>query len=193
METTTATLIGIVTTVGGILFFLFGIQMNMVNEVSRRLRNYVEEPQGKQNPLPLTAETRKAELTGTFRSRVLGPWIARITDFLGRLTPGRLSSAMENDLTMAGNPLGLSPRGFYFIRMGSTLIGFLLAFIMVQGAFAPEPTLIGGMPCLRSVYIHYFTEDLAAQKSAQTENGDNKSNARCIGYVDSLCGCWAGF
>ena len=146
METTTATLIGIITTVGGILFFLLGIQMNMVNEVSRRLRNYVEEPQGQPKTLPLTAETRKAELRGTFRSRILGPWIARITDFLGRLTPGRLSQAMENDLAIAGNPLGLSPRGFYFIRMGSTLIGFLLAFILVRGAFAPEPMLIGGMP-----------------------------------------------
>jgi tight adherence protein C len=146
MESTTATLVGIVTTVGGILFFLFGMQMNMVNEVSRRLRDYVEEPQGQAKQLPLTTETRKAELSGSFRSRILGPWIARVTDFLGRLTPGSLSPALESDLAIAGNPFGLSPRGFYFIRMGSTLVGLLLAFVMMRAALAPQADVIGGMP-----------------------------------------------
>lgn len=146
METTTATLIGIITTVGGIIFFLFGLQMNMVNEVSKRLRDYVEEPQTHPTPLPLSTETRNVELAGSFRARVFGPWIAKVSNFLGRLTPGKLSPALENELILAGNPLGFTSRGFYFVRMGSTLIGFLLAFLMMRGAIAPEPQVIGGIP-----------------------------------------------
>lgn len=127
------------------MFLLLGIQANTVNEVSRRLREYVEEPQGKPKILPFATEMRRVELRGSFRKRVLEPWVARITDFLGRLTPGRLSQSLEDDLIVAGNPFGLSPRGFYFLRMGSTLVGFLLAFVMVRAAVAPDPTVVDGL------------------------------------------------
>ena len=145
METSTATLIGLITIVGGYLFFMFGIRMNMVNEVTKRLRDYVEEPQGQPKVIPFTSEMRQVELRGTFRSRILEPWIARVTDFLGRLTPGKLSQSLEADLVIAGNPFGLSPRGFYFVRMGSTLVGFLLAFIMVRAAVLPDSAVTDGI------------------------------------------------
>jgi tight adherence protein C len=145
MDTSTAMLLGYIIAVGGILFFLLGIQMNTVNEVSKRLRDYVEDSPGKPRILPLTTEIRQAELKGSFRRRILEPWIAKITDFLGSLTPGNLSRSLENDLMIAGNPFGLTPRGFYFVRMGSTLVGFLLAFVMVRAAIAPDPTVVEGI------------------------------------------------
>lgn len=147
MEPTISTLIGIVITVGGIVFFLLGLRLNMVNELSKRLRDYVEEPQGfTDKPLPLAISTRRAELSGTFSSRVMGPWIVKVTDLIGRFTPGKISVELENQLALAGNPMGLTGRGFYVLRMGSTLIGILLAFLMLRASFLPAESAGGRLP-----------------------------------------------
>jgi tight adherence protein C len=142
MEPTIATLASIVVTVGGITFFLLGIRLNMVNEVSKRLQEYVEEFQDTPESFPLTVSTRKVELSGNFRSRVLVPWLVKITDFFGRITPGKLSKDLENQLAVAGNPMGLTPKGFYSIRIGSVLLGVVIAIFFLRSSFVPtEPTL----------------------------------------------------
>jgi tight adherence protein C len=146
MEPTIATLIGIVVTVGGIAFILLGIRLNMVSEMSKRLNEYVEEIQEASKRHPLTASTSGVELSGSFRSRVLRPWIIKITDVFGRITPGRLSKDLEDQLSIAGNPMGLTPRGFYSIRIGSILLGVVISFFLLRSSFLPADPTLGTMP-----------------------------------------------
>lgn len=88
MEPNIAMLVGIVVTVGGIAFFLLGIRLNMVNELSKRLQEYVEEFQETPESFPLTMSTRRIEPSGSFLSRVLAPWFVKITDFFGNFPQG---------------------------------------------------------------------------------------------------------
>ncbi|NIM95922.1 MAG: type II secretion system F family protein [Anaerolineales bacterium] len=142
--------IGFVLITVGILFFLFGIHSSMAGKVSQRLHEYVIEYSEDPKQQAIYTSSRKAELAGSFRTRILVPSFRKLSSFFGRIAPGRLSSNLENQLAIAGNPMGLGAREFYGIRIAFTLLGIAVAYFLLQGQILPsdpisDPITIGGV------------------------------------------------
>ncbi len=106
------------------------------NAFSRRLHEYVDEAGGGWKlPDPLL-RSRQQELAGTFRSRLLIPTFRRLTGVLGSLTPAGMFDQLQEQLALAGNPLGMGPREFYGLRIGFTAFGLWLAYSFLRSGLA---------------------------------------------------------
>ncbi len=116
----------------GVAFFALGLNSLSVNELAQRLNEYVSQ-EARARKARSSVVSHRAELSGSFRTRVITPWLKRFSLLVGKLTPGELSANVERELALAGNPMGLGPREFYGIRFVFSLIGIWLAFQILQG------------------------------------------------------------
>ncbi|UCF61294.1 MAG: type II secretion system F family protein [Anaerolineaceae bacterium] len=116
----------------GVSFFVLGMNSFSVNELAQRLNDYVSQEAGARKSRS-SLISRRSELSGSFRTRVISPLIKRLSLIIGKLTPGELSANVERELAIAGNPMGLGPREFYGIRFLFSLLGIWLAFQILQG------------------------------------------------------------
>lgn len=132
MQPVIMSIVSFVLVVAGVSFFALGLNSFLVNELAQRLNEYVsQETEARKTRSSILS--RRAELSGSFRTRIITPWFKRFSQLIGMLTPGRLSANVERELAIAGNPLGLGPREFYGIRFAFSLIGIWLAFQIFQG------------------------------------------------------------
>ena len=132
MQPTLATFIALIIGISGVVFFLIGLRSNSADELTKRVIQYVSDAEHTEPSI--STPVRRADLSGSFRMRVLSPAFSKTADLIGRLTPGRLSTTLENQLALAGNPMGLTPRGFYLFRIIFTFMGMFFAFSMLRGA-----------------------------------------------------------
>lgn len=81
------------------------------------------------------------EMELPFAQRVLGPMLDRLSEFIMRLTPGRVQQSIQLKLLQAGNPMGSN----HFLGL-QTLVaaGLSLAGLMMSGPFLQEKPLAGG-------------------------------------------------
>ena len=135
MQPMLMSLAGFALFIAGLAFFLFGLQASSTSELSQRLHEYVIKQTEWSKNRTSSFISRRSELRGSFRTRIISPLFKKLGRLLGQLTPGRLSASLEHRLALAGNPLGLGPREFYGIRFVFTLIGIWLAFKILQGEF----------------------------------------------------------
>ncbi|OGO18764.1 MAG: hypothetical protein A2Z14_06325 [Chloroflexi bacterium RBG_16_48_8] len=137
--------IGFILLIIGLSFLVLGLRATASDRITERLYIYLGGMEQKDAGLALTQRQRRIQLTGSFRTRILIPAFQIIARFFGRLTPGRISANMEKQLAIAGNPLGLSPREFYGIRLLFTAIGIGLAFMLLQSDLYTSSGMSGGM------------------------------------------------
>ena len=134
VQLVTISLVGLTIVAGGLLLLVFGLTAGGTAEETVRLRNYVSEAIEVEHSSPAqTMAFRRGELSGSFRARLILPWLKRLGRLLGQLTPARLIDDLRRQLTMAGNPLGLGPREFYGLRLMSALLGLGAAFWLLRG------------------------------------------------------------
>jgi tight adherence protein C len=126
----------------GLVVLFFSLRWLNSDEVSPRLKAYVAEEgqQARRVDPALTVQSR--QVSGSLMSRVILPMVRRMSDFLGRLTPARSMEAVQHQLTVAGNPLGLGAREFYGLRFAFTIVGLLLAFLFLQRGFSRNNILL---------------------------------------------------
>jgi len=136
-------LIGLVFMAGGLLFVAFGLRSALVTEDALRLLEYVDKPMVQAPERIPALSFRKAELAGSFRTRVLLPWFQRLGRLFGRLTPARAVDDLRRQLAIAGTPLGLGPREFYGIRFLFALTTIALAFVILRGGITPAASSAG--------------------------------------------------
>lgn len=85
--------------------------------------------------VPLTVD--ELELQGPFTQRVLMPMMQRLIRMAGRLAPQRNVERLRHDLTVAGNPYGLTVTDFLGIRFIAGLFGAgvgLLGLLLGSGS-----------------------------------------------------------
>jgi tight adherence protein C len=129
---------------GGMLLF-FSLRGADANAFNRRLHEYVDEAgQGWKPPNPLL-RSRQQELSGTFRTRLLIPAFRRLTGVLGSLTPAGMFDQLQEQLALAGNPLGMGPRDFYGLRIGFTALGLWVAYGLLRNGLASAPVSEAGI------------------------------------------------
>lgn len=133
MQSIAASLTGFVFVAGGLLFLAFSLRTAGDNEVASRLHAYVGDHAAWQQQRTPVLSFRQAELSGSFVTRILQPWVTSLGRIFGRLAPARVMEDLRRQLVMAGNPWGLGPREFYGLRLVSTMVGLGLAFMLIRG------------------------------------------------------------
>jgi tight adherence protein C len=137
--------IGFILLIIGLIILFFGFRYTSADSITERLYIYLGGMEPQDAELSLSQRQRRPQVSGSFRTRILYPTFHSIAGFFGRLTPGRLSASMERQLAIAGNPMGLGPREFYAIRLGFTVIGFVLALMLIQSGLYSTNTMAGGI------------------------------------------------
>ncbi len=116
----------------GLIVLFLSLRWLNADEVAPRLQTYVAEEGSQGQSVDPALAVQNRQVSGSLMSRVILPMIRGMSDFLGRLTPARSMEAVQHQLTVAGNPLGLGAREFYGLRFAFTMVGLLLAFLFLR-------------------------------------------------------------
>jgi tight adherence protein C len=116
----------------GVFALFFGMRSFTVDELSRRLDNFVTVQSVDLSSTQQEASVRRTDLSGPFRSRMLEPFIRQVGGFFGRLTPTGSIANLDHLLEIAERPYGLGPREFYGFRILILILGVWLAFMVFQ-------------------------------------------------------------
>jgi tight adherence protein C len=132
MPTLIILLIGLFFAALGVIALFFGIRSFTVDELARRLDNFVMVQAVEVSPISPEASVRRTDLSGSFRKRMLEPFIRQVGGFFGRLTPSGSISNLDHLLEIAERPYGLGPREFYGFRILIMILSIWLAFVVFQ-------------------------------------------------------------
>ncbi len=132
MPTIVILFIGIVLAGLGVSALFFGLRSFTVNDMSRRLDNFVTVQSVDLSSTKQEASVRRTDLSGSFRTRMLEPFIQQVGGLFGRLTPSGSITNLEHLLDIAERPYGLGPREFYGFRIIFMILGVWLAFMIFQ-------------------------------------------------------------
>ena len=116
----------------GVLVLFMAMRTFTVNEVSQRLNEFVTVQSRQTTMTPTESTLQRADLSGSFRTRILQPFIHQVGSIFGRFTPSSSIVALEHQLTIADRPYGLGPREFYGFRIISMIMGVVFAFLLLQ-------------------------------------------------------------
>jgi tight adherence protein C len=138
--------------IGGAVL-VFSVRAMTADNVSHRLREYVdlESEENQISSSHLVAQNR--ELSGSFISRIVLPGFRRVGRLFGRLTPGRTLEQLSQQLAIAGHPLGLGAREFYGIRLLFMVLGMLIAFLLIREGVTQQNLLAGVLAFVIAGYI----------------------------------------
>jgi tight adherence protein C len=129
---------------GGVFVVVVGLRGLQTDDVTNRLDEYLAEA-GKKRESVLSSEAwaiRTRELSGTMTTRILVPMLKRLGRTLSRITPAGMMSSLDQQLTVAGNPMGIGAREFYGIRMVTSLLGIVLAYLVLNRFDGPLYSLL---------------------------------------------------
>jgi tight adherence protein C len=116
----------------GLLIVYLGLRTFTVNEVSQRLDHFVTVQPTTLATTPTESVFRRTDLAGSFRTRMLEPFIHQIGGLFGRVTPSSSIDRLEHQLMIADRPYGLGPREFYGLRIIFMILGIIAAFLMLR-------------------------------------------------------------
>jgi tight adherence protein C len=116
----------------GLLVMFLGMRSFTVNEVTRRLNDFVAFQSHDLKVAPQQVAIQRTDLSGPFRTRILEPSIQRVGGLFGRFMPASSMESLEHKLNIAERPYGLGPREFYGIRIVFMILGILAAFYISQ-------------------------------------------------------------
>lgn len=129
MQMQFALIIGLGLLLVGVLFVTLSFSWFRRDDLSQRMRSYVGEEVG-QRQLETSLLARSLELQGTFSQRTLLPFLRKISGLLGNLLPARRVAALDQKLSIAGNPMGMRAWEFYGLQMAFGLMGFIISFLV---------------------------------------------------------------
>jgi tight adherence protein C len=126
----------------GLLFVILSLRWLSTDELSRRLQEFVKEPLKGPAAWETALSVRRRELSGSFAKRILLPGFKTLGRILGRLTPASTLQTLGQQLTIAGNPLGLGAREFYGLRLAFLLLGFWLTFMILRPGLTTQRLML---------------------------------------------------
>ncbi len=116
----------------GLLIVYLGLRTFTVNEVSQRLDHFVTVQPTTLSTAPTESIFRRTDLSGSFRTRMLEPFIHQVGGLFGRFTPSSSIDRLEHQLMIADRPYGLGPREFYGFRIIFMILGIWGAIYMLR-------------------------------------------------------------
>ena len=136
MELVIVLLIGISLLGLGALAFYFAIRTFTVSEVNQRLNDFVSVETTQSRIAPTDPVVQRVDLSGSFNTRILQPFINQVGSIFGRFTPSGSIDQIEHQLSIADRPYGLGPREFYGFRIIFMILGVLGAYLLLQRSTA---------------------------------------------------------
>jgi tight adherence protein C len=145
---------------GGILL-IYSLRGANTSAMNHRLHQYVDQTVISARPQDSLLLSRSRELSGTFRARILAPLFRGFTGILGSLTPTSTLRKLEEQVALAGHPLGMGPREFYGLQFVFMALGLLLAYGLLRAELAGNglggsTTLINAIAAALAVSICYY-------------------------------------
>lgn len=123
----------------GVFFLLAGVMVIYLafrwlnkDEVSNRLQVFVVEQESSKRRWASASPLRSRELAGNIINRVLLPWLRAMARFFNRFTPRGVVDDVGQSLVIAGHPYGLGPREFLGLHLVFSMIGIVLAYLVVR-------------------------------------------------------------
>lgn len=186
MELFVTSLCASILVVAGGLLLVYSLRGAQTSALNHRLHQYVDQTVlgAKQQESLLLSRPR--ELSGTFRARILSPFFRGFTGILGSLTPASTLKKLEEQLALAGNPLGMGPREFYGLQFIFMALGLLLAYGALRNGLAGagaggSGTLFNAVAAALAVSICYFLP-----KSWLRTRAGKRREAIARGLADAL-------
>jgi tight adherence protein C len=136
-------LFGILLMLLGAVVFIVGMRLTSTSELDQRLQNYLLDPLENSQSWINEEETIRPEITGSLVDRTLVPTFRRLGGVIGRLIPRRSIQALDKQLIVAGNPLGLRGREFYGIRIVFIFLAGLTGYAIISRSNRPINFLAG--------------------------------------------------
>lgn len=123
--------ISLVIFVIGLLLLITGIRYfaNRPSAISQRMQSFVESPEKPQIP-GVGLRIFPRELSGSFFSRTVKPFLQKIVDYFGRFTPASSIAQIDRLLSLAGNPFNMKAQDYYGLRVISLFFGIGLAALL---------------------------------------------------------------
>ena len=140
----------------GIGLLIFGIHSwrNRSKRISARLEEFVVTDMQQQEP---TREYQiiSREISGSLFNRTIANWLNAIINLIGRFAPQNMIDRTNRKLKIAGTPNNLNALKFYSIRIFSTLIGIVFAFLFgrLLGSSGNLGIVIGILVIAVSIYF----------------------------------------
>ena len=132
MTTFVILLVGVSLVGLGVLILFLGMRSFTVSDVTQRLNHFVTVQTAQLSTAQPVTSIRRTDLSGSFRTRMLEPFIHQVGSIFGRLTPSSSIDRLEHQLEIAEKPYGLGPREFYGFRIIFIILGVWLAFTLLQ-------------------------------------------------------------
>ncbi|MFQ5937130.1 MAG: type II secretion system F family protein, partial [Acidiferrobacterales bacterium] len=145
---------------GGLLLIL-SLRGAQTSVLSHRIHHYVDQAVIGAKPQESLLLSRPRELSGTFRARILAPFFRGFTGILGSLTPAKTLRKLDEQLALAGNPLGMGPREFYGFQFAFMALGLLVVYGLLRngldgGGLRGSNTLMSAVAAALAVTICYY-------------------------------------
>lgn len=152
MELLIILLVGIGLVSLGILIVFFGIRALTVSELSQRINQFVAVQPAQTLSQRSTVVVSRTDLTGSFRTRVLGPFIKNVGGLFGRLTPTSSIDRLDHQLSIANHPYGLGAREFFGFRIVFIILGIWFSvYVLRQGT-----DLVNLIGAAVIIYVGFF-------------------------------------
>ena len=132
MTTFVILLVGVSLVGLGVLILFLGMRSFTVSDVTQRLNHFVTVQTAQLSTAQPVTSIRRTDISGSFRTRMLEPFIHQVGSIFGRLTPSSSIDRLEHQLEIAEKPYGLGPREFYGFRIIFIILGVWLAFTLLQ-------------------------------------------------------------
>lgn len=123
---------------GGLMLAL-GLRTFRSGRMQDRIEGYVSGTDPKYSFGDSIIETR--ELEGSLTERIIIPAVRSIGEFLGRFTPNESINALNRQLTIANNPLGMTAREFYGVRIIVLVTSSLIPLYFISSGIDPSRLL----------------------------------------------------
>ncbi len=139
---------------GGGLFFI-SLQILRTDQISRRLKEFVEEDESKQI-MRQQVVLGSRQFSGSLLSRLFIPIFKNITQFFGQFTPVGINEYIRRQLVIAGNPNNLGPREIFGLSIALGIPGAFLGFLLLQRGLTLVNLLLAGLTMIMSVFAPIY-------------------------------------
>ena len=150
---------GLIIILVGVIAMIIGARFISSGELDERFENFVVMPVRSEEEEWSESyyERRQRELREVpFTRRIIVPIFRRLGGLLGWIVPARSMRSLEQQLLIAGHPLGLHGREFYGIRVLFTVLGVLLGYQVYKNGTGLMSFLLAGFVVIFMFYLPRF-------------------------------------
>jgi tight adherence protein C len=112
------------------------------DDVSTRLKTFVEDAPGTPNAMRGALSLRTRELSGSLTNRLFLPIVRQMGNMLSHWAPAHKIEEMQRQLYIAGHPYKMGAREFYGMRLIILVVSVILTYLLVNQGQNPTLNIV---------------------------------------------------